>query len=68
MVPVSNSNTAAIGDAVMLISGGCEMLVVDIHPERNGVTAGWRLNSGEVCESWFPTTRLRLVRRMRKTP
>lgn len=66
MTTPSSDNAAAIGDAVTLIGGGCEMLVVDIHPERNGVTAGWRLSSGQVCESWFPTTKLRLVRRMRK--
>ena len=64
MTPVS-SNSAAIGDAVVLLSGSEEMLVLDVQPGENGVIAGWKHSSGQVFESWFPIERLRLVRRMR---
>ncbi len=64
MTPVS-SNSAAIGDAVVLLSGGDEMLVLDVQPGESGVIAGWKHTSGQVFESWFPIERLRLVRRMR---
>ena len=64
MTPVP-SNSAAIGDAVMLLSGGTEMLVLDVQPGEAGVIAGWKHSSGQVFESWFPIERLRLVRRMR---
>ena len=64
MTPVS-SNSAAIGDAVMLLNGGVEMLVLDVQPGEAGVIAGWKHGSGQVFESWFPIERLRLVRRMR---
>lgn len=65
MTPVP-SNSAAIGDAVTLLNGGREMLVVDVQPGDTGVVASWRHSSGQVFESWFPTERLRLVRRMKR--
>ena len=64
MTPVSN-NSAAIGDAVTLLNGGREMIVVDLQPGESGVTAAWKHTSGQVFESWFPIDQLRLVRRMR---